>query len=128
MAECKDCLYSKNCQFLLNRKTADANGCTSFEDKSEWVKLPCKAGDTIFLPWEWNGEYASQDGYGAIIELMKTLEVDSWEGLQGQYVRVRIGGWGEKIYAIGHLIKDQWFSWDDYFATVRNKKEVRNHE
>lgn len=56
MAECKDCLYSKNCQFLLNHKTADANGCTSFEDKSEWVKLPCKAGDTIFLPWEWNGE------------------------------------------------------------------------
>lgn len=42
MAECKDCLYSKNCQFLLNHKTADANGCTAFEDKSEWVHLPCE--------------------------------------------------------------------------------------
>lgn len=74
------------------------------------------------------GEYVSEDGYGAIIELMKTIEVDSWECLKGQYVRAIIGGWGEKIYAIGHLIKDQWFSWDDYFATVRNKKEIRNHE
>lgn len=42
MAECKDCLYNKNCRFLPNHKTADANGCTSFEDKSEWVKLPRK--------------------------------------------------------------------------------------
>ena len=56
MAECKDCLYNKNCQFLASHKTADVNGCTAFEDKSEWAKLPCKAGDTIFLPWEWNGE------------------------------------------------------------------------
>lgn len=70
------------------------------------------------------GEYASEDGYGSIIELMKTLEVDSWEGLQGQYVRVRIGGLGGKIYAIGHLIKDQWFSFDEYFAAVKRIKEV----
>ena len=69
------------------------------------------------------GEYASEDGYGAIIELMKALEVDSWEGLEGQYVRVRIGGWGEKIYAIGHLIKDQWFSFDEYFSAVKCRKE-----
>lgn len=53
---CKDCLYNKNCQFLAGHKPADVNGCTAFEDKTEWVHLPCKAGDTIFLPWEWNGE------------------------------------------------------------------------
>lgn len=39
---CKDCLYNKNCQFLAGHKTADVNGCTAFEDKSEWVHLPCK--------------------------------------------------------------------------------------
>lgn len=42
MAECSDCFYHKNCQFLLKHKTADVNGCTSFEDKSEWVHLPRK--------------------------------------------------------------------------------------
>ena len=45
------------------------------------------------------GAYDSSDGYGAIIELMKTLEVDSWEQLKGQYVR------------------------DEYFAEVHRKHE-----
>lgn len=45
---CKDCLYNKNCQFLAGHKTADVNGCTAFEDKSEWVHLPCKVGDTVY--------------------------------------------------------------------------------
>lgn len=30
--------------------------CMRFKDETEWFHLPCKAGDTIFLPWEWNGE------------------------------------------------------------------------
>lgn len=45
---CKDCLYSKNCQFLAGHKPADVNGCTAFEDKSEWVHLPCKVGDNVY--------------------------------------------------------------------------------
>lgn len=72
MEKCKDCLYNKNCQFLPNHKTADVNGCTAFEDKSEWVKLPCKAGDTIFLPWEWNGE----DGIARITVMRMVLTED----------------------------------------------------
>jgi len=46
---CENCLYNKNCQFLLKHKTTDdVDGCTSFEDKSEWVHLPCKVGDTVY--------------------------------------------------------------------------------
>lgn len=45
---CKDCLYNKNCQFLAGHKTADVNGCTAFEDKSEWVKLPCRVGTVVY--------------------------------------------------------------------------------
>lgn len=48
---CKDCLYYKMCDYGRIGRL-----CSDFTDKSEWVHLPCKAGDTIFLPWEWHGE------------------------------------------------------------------------
>lgn len=56
---------------------------------------------------------------------MKTLEVESWEELKGKYVRVKIEGWGGKIIKIGHLFKNKWFSWNDYFEEV---KKVNEHE
>lgn len=65
------------------------------------------------------GGYSSSDGYGAIIELMKALEVESWEELNGKYVRVEIEGWGGNIIRIGHLMKDKWFSFKDYFDKVK---------
>ena len=44
---CENCLYEKNCQFLLKHKNKEVEGCTAFEDKSEWVHLPCKNGDVL---------------------------------------------------------------------------------
>ena len=49
---------------------------------------------------------------------MKTLEVESWEDLKGTYVRVESEGWGGKIIRIGHLMKDNWFSFEEYFKKV----------
>ena len=69
------------------------------------------------------GEHDSNDGYGAIIELMKTLEVSSWEELKDRYVRVETDEWGDKVLKIGHIIKNQWFSFEEYFEKV---KEVVN--
>lgn len=45
---CENCLYNKNCQFLLKHKNEEVEGCTSFEDKSEWVHLPRKVGDIVY--------------------------------------------------------------------------------
>ena len=45
---CENCLYDKNCQFLLKHKNKEVEGCTAFEDKSEWVHLPCKVGDVVY--------------------------------------------------------------------------------
>jgi hypothetical protein len=49
---------------------------------------------------------------------MKTLEVESWEDLKGQYVRVEFEDRGGKILRIGHLMKDKWFSFKEYFKIV----------
>ena len=45
---CENCLYNKNCQFLLKPINGEVERCTAFEDKSEWVHLPCKVGDIVY--------------------------------------------------------------------------------
>lgn len=46
---CENCLYNKNCQFLLKHKNKEVEGCTAFEDKAEWEHLPCKVGTQVFF-------------------------------------------------------------------------------
>ena len=65
------------------------------------------------------GEYRAPDGFGAIIELMKALEVDNWEALKGQYVRLEISESTGRIVRVGHFMKEKWFSFKDYFNECR---------
>lgn len=60
-------------------------------------------------------------GAGAIVMLLRTLDLQQWEQLSGTYVRVKTEGWGGKILAIGHVIKDQWFSFKDYFDDAKEE-------
>ena len=69
------------------------------------------------------GHYGSSDGYGAIIELMKTLDVDKWEDLKGTYLRVHVDD-RNTIDKIGHLTKDEWFSFKEYFKKVKEIKGI----
>ena len=63
-----------------------------------------------------NGErIGTAEGFNAIIELMKTLEVSRWEDLKGQYIRCETNGWGGRITKVGHLLKDKWFSFEEFF-------------
>ncbi len=52
MKTCKDCLHYLHCAGLTWERVRE---CRNFTPRNEWVHLPCKAGDTIFMPWEWNG-------------------------------------------------------------------------
>ena len=57
---CKDCLYYEPCSTLnaefkkLPKDFIDsdlcAKQCTTFKDRSRFVELPCKLGDTLFVP------------------------------------------------------------------------------
>ena len=64
---------------------------------------------------------ATIQGFQAIIELMKALEVKNWEDLKGQYIRVEHQGWGGKITKVGHLIKNKWFSFEEFFKTENDE-------
>ena len=51
----------------------------------------------------------------AIIALLKTLEVTSWDSLPNTPIRVKTEGKGGRIAAIGHFMKDKWFNFDDHY-------------
>ncbi len=47
-------------------------------------------------------------GMQFIIDVLKVLELESWEDLKGTCCRVKADF--DKIHAIGHFLKDQWFN------------------
>ena len=57
-------------------------------------------------------------GLTAIMELLKTLEVEDWEQLKGKFVRVEFSK-DNDIIRIGHLIKDKWFSFKNFFENYK---------
>jgi hypothetical protein len=59
---------------------------------------------------------ATAAGLAFIIEIIDTLEVESWERLPGAYCRVRRHQPRGLIVAIGHLLKDQWFDPQELFT------------
>ena len=111
---------------ITSTKLGEEHGCLTAElfiEGSGWV---CTYGGYCLDHWCSDvGEHESTDGYGAIIELMKTLEVESWEKLNGQYVRVETTGWGGNITKIGHLMKDKWFSFKEYFEVAKSKHAAK---
>ena len=111
---------------ITSTELGEYHGCLTVHLIVEGNGWGCGYGGYVLDRWcAEPGRYESRDGYGAIIELMKTLEVKSWEGLRGKYVRVEIECWGGNIIKIGHLFKNKWFSWNDYFEEV---KKVNEHE
>lgn len=64
-----------------------------------------------------NGKFVCRTGtvvgMQLIIEILKTLEVKSWEDLPTKHCRVR-GNRG-RITGIGHILKDKWFMIDEFF-------------
>lgn len=111
---------------ITSTKLGEEHGCLTADLLVEGESWGCTFGGYCLDHWfAETGEHHSSDGYGAIIELMKTLEVESWEELKNKYVRVEIEGLGGKILRIGHLMKDKWFSFKDYFDEVKALNESK---
>ena len=75
---------------------------------------------TFFLHLDYGG---SGQGAGGIIlsgaytdhyirEILKTVGVEKWEQLKGKHVRAKHEHW--RVFAIGHIIKDQWMEIGDW--------------
>ena len=73
---CKDCIHYEACKdiFLQIGEIEEAaymddegshgaeSECQCFKDKSRFVELPCKVGDTVYVPWK----YAFTNGIASV--------------------------------------------------------------
>lgn len=65
---------------------------------------------------------ACGDGLEAMMRIMDTVGVESWEDLEGQYVRVKTEGLGSCVHIIGNLLEDKWFDIKKFFEDKKNEK------
>lgn len=69
----------------------------------------------IYLDYEGSGQgfggYSIGDEF--IKEVLKTLEIDNWEDLKGERIRVRAEE--SKVHSIGHYLKDKWFTPEEFY-------------
>ncbi len=62
-------------------------------------------------------------GLESIIQILEIVGVDHWEDLKGKLIRVkRDAEWNGKIFGIGHVLKDQWFEPEAFFAEWRERE------
>ncbi|MBY0547657.1 MAG: hypothetical protein K2W95_10210 [Candidatus Obscuribacterales bacterium] len=54
-----------------------------------------------------------------ISAILKLVGESRWEKLAGQYIRVRLKD--SKVYAIGHILHDNWFDNDVFFGRTHIK-------
>lgn len=73
---------------------------------------------------EKNERFGTAVGLEAIRQIMKTLEVECWEEIKGHFIRIEHTGTAGKITKIGHLIKDKWFSWEEFFDKYKENNNV----
>lgn len=55
---CKDCIHCEICLDGIDNDNTPCveNNCITFKDKSRFVELPCKVGDTVFFDTHKHGE------------------------------------------------------------------------
>lgn len=54
---CKDCIYYEVCDvrgLTYSKHQPVESVCEYFKDKSKYIELPYKVGDTVYMPWLWN--------------------------------------------------------------------------
>ena len=53
-------------------------------------------------------------GMSVIMRILKVVGVDTWEELKGKYIRIKDCHLGDRVSAIGNLMKDEWVDFDTF--------------
>lgn len=63
-------------------------------------------------------EFSAKNGWGleAMMRIMDTVGVETWEDLKGKYVRAEVESWGGTITKIGNIMDNKWFDIKEFFA------------
>lgn len=76
-----------------------------------WMQLRFSAAVQSFGGWAcYNPKFMENDCLGQYIHnVLRTVDVETVEDLNGKAIRVRKASMLGKIDSIGHLLKDEWF-------------------
>lgn len=70
-----------------------------------------------------------RDGWGGGVMMLRgileTIGVSKWEDLKGKFCRVRAIPFG-RIVAVGHIINDKWFVFDEFIKSDKEAQAVRS--
>lgn len=103
----------------LETKNAIITGATITNDYhgllSAWISLDyggsCQSfgGYALYLPKSFSHHHHRNSNYAGhfIWRVMEIADVSEWSKLKGKTIRVRAGH--DKVHAIGHIVKDDWF-------------------
>lgn len=116
-----------NAKITGTKLTMEDHGCLSF-----WIFLEGAGwgvgygGYCIGHGYQGADKFtATGDGLEAMMRIMDVVGVDTWEDLNGKYVRVKTDGWGKKVDVIGNIMKDKWFNIKEFFEA---KKGAENEK
>ena len=91
---------------------------------SSWVDLDyggsCQAfgGFSLYLPKDFKHAMSQKNYAGHFIwRVMEVAGVERWDQLAGKTVRVRSEH--NKVHALGHIVKDDWFDPSRDFAAMK---------
>lgn len=78
MASCKDCVHADMCKYkdlpaplsdsYIRESECIEKRCGDFKDRSRFVELPCKVGDTVYI---------ALNGYGVLKDTVKEFRITS---------------------------------------------------
>lgn len=121
---CRDCLHFKACYEMAAANNADefntmfAEKCEDFSDRSEWVHLPCKVGDTVYY---FDGAYYLKDKSRWKIKPIKVTEISTKIGRNGKLYPLSIIANGTR-YSLTSIGEKLFLTREEAVKALERKK------
>ena len=95
-----------NAQIKATKLGFIANGICSFD-----LILDIQGGGGVCVGgWALDGSY----GINVIKRILEVVGVDTWEELEGKYIRIKDIHLNDRVSSIGNLMKEEWINFDTF--------------
>ena len=96
---CKDCVHYEVCKIVHSNgddRVLENSPCKHFKNKANFVELPCKVGDSVYLLQKYYGTYC----FNVVEDKVQMIGVTS----RGIHIKARNHHDHNKMYMLGKTI------------------------